>query len=52
MQQRIDRLAQRAAEGELTEAQRDEYETYVEAIDVVGVLQAKARAVMARQGSN
>ena len=52
MQQRIDCLAHRAAEGELTEAERGEYETYVEAIDVVGVLQAKARAVLARQGRN
>ena len=52
VQGRIDRLAQRAAEGEITEAERDEYERYVEAIDVVGLLQAKARAVLAKQGGN
>jgi len=52
VQQRIDHLAHRAAEGELTEAERGEYETYVEAVDMVGILQAKARAVLARQGHN
>ncbi len=52
VQRRINRLAQRASKGELTAAERDEYETYVEAIDVVGVLQTKARAVIARQGSS
>ena len=34
-------------EGTLTAAERTEYEACVRAIDFIGVLQAKARAVMA-----
>lgn len=43
MQRRIDDLADRANEGTLTAAERDEYATYLHAIDVIAVLQAKAR---------
>jgi len=48
-QARIDELAAKANGGTLTEIEREEYEGYVEAIDVVSVLQAKARNVLARQ---
>ena len=48
LQQRLDELASKANQGRLTEAEREEYAAYVDAIDFVGVLQAKARAVVAR----
>lgn len=46
MQARIDYLAERANEGLLTAEEREEYVAYVHAIDVIAVLQAKARAVL------
>src|SRR5262245_17069069 len=42
-QKRLDELADKANEGELTEAERDEYEVYVHAINFISILQAKAR---------
>jgi hypothetical protein len=49
VQTRIDELAEKCNEGELTAEERAEYEAYVDAIDVISLLQAKARAVLARQ---
>jgi hypothetical protein len=49
MQSRIDDLAERANEGLLTAAERDEYAGYLHAIDVVAVLQAKARSQLRGQ---
>ena len=49
MQSRIDYLAERANEGLLTPEERDEYAGYLHAIDVIAVLQAKARALLRRQ---
>jgi hypothetical protein len=49
-QRRLDELGDKCNEGELTAAERDEYETYVRAIDFIGILQAKARAVLERNG--
>ena len=46
-QARIDVLAAKANEGELTDAERKEYSAYVEAINFLGVLQAKARRFLA-----
>ena len=46
-QTRIDALAVKCNEGELTEAEKREYGAYVEAIDLIGILQAKARAILA-----
>jgi hypothetical protein len=46
MQDRIDYLAQRANEGLLTDEEREEYAGYLHAIDVITVLQAKARSVI------
>ena len=51
-QARIDELAEKCNEGELTVEERAEYEAYVDAIDVISLLQAKARAVLARQPSS
>jgi hypothetical protein len=47
-QDRIDYLADRANDGLLTEEERDEYEGYLHAIDVIAILQAKARAQLRR----
>lgn len=48
LQAELDELAAKANAGELTPEERTLYEEYVEAIDVVGILQAKARAVLAQ----
>jgi hypothetical protein len=48
IQARIDELAAKCNEGALTEAEQREYEAYVEALDLIGLLQAKARAILAR----
>jgi hypothetical protein len=45
-QARIDELADKCTEGQLTAAERAEYETYIQANDFLGVLQAKARRVL------
>jgi hypothetical protein len=47
-QAHIDKLARKCNEGELTDAERREYETYVSAIDFIAILQAKARARLKR----
>jgi hypothetical protein len=47
-QERIDELAAKCNEGELTGAEKREYGAYVEAIDLIGILQAKARTLLAR----
>lgn len=46
-QARIDELAAKCNDDALTEPEQREYEAYVEAIDMVGILQAKARARLA-----
>ena len=46
LQARLDALARKANEEELTEEEREEYQAYVEAIDLVSILQAKARAIV------
>jgi hypothetical protein len=40
----IERLARKCNEGELSDRERRKYETYVQAIDFIAILQAKARA--------
>ena len=45
-QARIDELADKCTEGQLTPEERQEYEAYVEAIDVFAILQDKAREVL------
>ncbi len=46
-QARIDRLAQRCNEGELTPSEKSECERYVSAGTLVAILQAKARLLLA-----
>jgi hypothetical protein len=47
-QARIDKLARKCNEGQLSDAERREYQTYVHTIDFIAILQAKARAVLKR----
>jgi len=46
-QARLEELADKSTEGTLSDAERDEYEMFVSAIDFLSVLQVKARAVLA-----
>jgi hypothetical protein len=50
-QAHLDKLARKCNEGKLSDDERREYETYVCAIDFIGVLQAKARSVLRRSAS-
>jgi hypothetical protein len=43
VQARIDELAAKANEGQLTDAEDAEYDAYIRAMDIVAVLQKKAR---------
>ena len=47
VQSKLDDLADKCSEGTLTAAEQADYDTYVRAINFIGVLQAKARAVIA-----
>jgi hypothetical protein len=49
VQARLDELAAKSNAGSLTDEERREYEMYVDALDVVGVLQAKARDLLLKQ---
>lgn len=51
-QAHLDDLAKRANEGSLTTDERAEYEAYVSAIDLVSILQAKARQRLRSQAAN
>jgi len=46
----VDKLARKCNEGELTPAERADYEMYVLAGDVIAILQAKARLRLSRRG--
>jgi hypothetical protein len=48
IQSHIDELAEKCNEGQLTNAEKAEYRDIVEAIDFISILQAKARARLAR----
>ncbi len=47
-QARVDELAEKCNEGQLTADERAEYEAYVQASTLIGILQAKARRVLAQ----
>lgn len=51
-QSKIDRLARKCNEGKLTDDERREYETYVQTIDFISILQAKARAIVRADASS
>jgi hypothetical protein len=45
---RIDELAQKCNEGRLSPEEQHEYRAFVEAIDIIAILQDKAREVLER----
>ena len=45
-QDRLDQLAMKNSQGTLTPREEAEYEAYVEALDVIAILQAKARKAL------
>jgi hypothetical protein len=52
LQVRLDELAKKANDGEMTGEEREQYEAYVEAIDLISILQAKARKMLANGGKS
>jgi hypothetical protein len=48
VQARIDELAEKCNEGELNPDERAEYQAVVDAIDLISILQTKARARLVR----
>ncbi len=49
-QRRVDELAEKNSEGKLTPREEAEYEAYVEALDVIAILQAQARKALKAAG--
>jgi hypothetical protein len=49
---RVAKLARKCNEGELTPEERSEYEMYVMAGEVIGIIQAQARVLLARRGQS
>ncbi|NLX96969.1 MAG: hypothetical protein GXY83_12405 [Rhodopirellula sp.] len=49
IRERIEQLAEKCTEGELTEVERAEYEGYIQANDFIATLQAKARKMLAER---
>ena len=52
LQARIDELADKCTEGELSDGEKTEYETYVRAGNLIAILQAKARRILAEHGES
>lgn len=48
VQARVDKLAKKCNEGELSPSERDEYEQFVLAGNLIAILQAKARLLLAK----
>ena len=46
MQSRVEKLAEKCSEGKLTAKERAEYEAYIQASTLIGILQAKARRIL------
>ena len=51
LQAHIDELRRKANEGTLTRAEDAEYKDFVEAVDVISIIQAKARRFLAKQSA-
>lgn len=47
-QARVEKLAEKCNEGKLSSDERAEYEAYVQASTLIGILQAKARRILAQ----
>src|SRR5208282_2375695 len=45
---RVEKLAEKCNEGKLTANERAEYEAYVQASTLIGILQAKARRILSK----
>lgn len=52
VQARLDELADKCSDGTLTTDERGAYEAAVRAVNFIGVLQAKARAMLANKASS
>ena len=52
IQARVEELAEKCNEGQLTTEERDEYEAYVQVSTLIGILQAKARRVLAQASAS
>ena len=50
-QARLDELAAKANEGHLTDAERQEYEEFVDGIDLMGILKTRARTALVNHAS-
>jgi hypothetical protein len=48
-QRRIEELADKANQGQLSDDERQEYQTYIVASNLIAILQAKARRLLAGQ---
>ena len=51
LEARVDRLRQKATEGTLTPDEDAEYKDFVEAVDIISIIQSKARRFLARHSS-
>ena len=51
VQARLEELAAKCTEDSLTDTERAEYDSYIHTLDVLAVLQAKARSVLKAHGS-
>lgn len=49
-QARVEKLAEKCNAGRLTANQRAEYEAYIQASTLIGILQAKSRRILAKAG--
>ena len=49
LQARVDELADKANHGTLSAEEDSEYKSYVEAADIIGIIQAKARRFLANR---
>lgn len=50
-QAQMDALRQKANLGGLSEAEEEDYKSFVEALDVISILQSKARQYLSRQSA-
>jgi hypothetical protein len=48
---RVEQLAAKANEGRLSADERAEYEDYVDAVDLIAILQSQARKALAKDGA-
>jgi len=51
VQARVDVLAERANDGTLTEEERDEYDSFIDATDLIAILQIKAQQRLEPNGA-